>query len=255
MGTVGRISEMPSGYTSKPLISREMLNPLEADRPDDQFFIITKRAMCRIALVAAETGGRFERDGIKYDPMSWMLAPRQLFNGGAAIEACAQLEHCRRSILVHGLGLGLDVTPSAIDALIAADDTDDGDEENNFKKPPRLSGKSKGQRRNGRNGSGARMELRLWTATMAHSTEELIVNAFHASLATNIHDVVERLRMRYGTEIASSADIRIGFHQAMPIVLALIQEPMAEMIRQIDNEPLLADPDRFSINVEHRIRP
>lgn len=255
MENVGIIPGISSGFTSMPIISREMLDPLEADRPDDEVVIMTKRAMCRIALVAAETGGRFERDGISYDPMSWMLAPRQLFNGGAAIEACAQLEHCRRSILVHGLGLGLDVAPSAIDALIGADDTDDGDEENSFKKPARFSGGRKGERRNDRHGSGATLELRLWTATMAHSTEELIVNAFHASLATNVHDVVERLRMRYGTEIASTADIRIGFHQAKPIVLALIQEPMAEMIRQIDNEPLLADPDRFSINIEHRIRP
>ena len=255
MENVGIIPEMPSVYTKVPIISREMLDPLEADRPDDEVVIMTKRSMCRIALVAAETGGRFEREGIGYDPMSWMLAPRLLFDGNSAIEACAQLDHCRRSILVHGLGLGLDVVPSAIDALIADKDTDDDDEKDDHKEPAPHLGKSKKERRPDRNRWGATLELRLWTAAMSYSSEELIVNAFHASLATNIHDVVERLRKRYGTEIASGADIRIGFHQSMPIVLALIQEPMADMIRQIDNEPLLADADRFSINIEHRIRP
>lgn len=254
METVGIIPEMPSDYASMPMISREMLDPLEADRPDDEVIVMTKRSMCRIALVAAETGGRFEREGIGYDPMSWMLAPRLLFDGNSAIEACAQLDHCRRSILVHGLGLGLDVAPSAIDALIADKDTDD-DDENGHKEPTQYTGGNRKKRRVGSNSSGATLELRLWTATMSHSSEELIVNAFHASLATNVHDVVERLRRRYGIEIASGADIRIGFHQSMPIVLALIQEPMAEMIRQIDNEPLLADADRFSINIEHRIQP
>lgn len=251
MENVGITLGMPSDYASMPMISWEMLDPLEADQPDDQVFIITKRAMSRIALVAAETGGRFERDGIEYDPMSWMLAPRRLFDGGSAIEACAQLEHCRRSILVHGLGLGLDVGPSAVDALIADDDND----ENKCQKPAQHLGRSNKEQRKNRDRSGATFGLRLWTAAMSYDTEELIVNAFHASLATNVHDVIERLRMRYGTEMAAQADIRVGFHQAMPIVLALIQEPMAEMIRQIDNEPLLADPDRFSINIEHRIQP
>lgn len=254
MENVGIIPGMSSGFTSMPIISRDMLDPLEADQPDDQFVIITKRSMCRIALVAVETAGRFEREGISYDPMSWMLAPRRLFDGGTAIEACAQLHHCRRSILVHGLGLGLDVDPSAIDALIADDPEGDNDKKDNEEPARDLGGNKKDRHKDSRR-PGATLELRLWTATMAYSTEELIVNAFHASLATNVHDVVERLRMRYGTEIAAEADIRIGFHQAMPIVLALIQEPLAEMIRQIDNEPMLADADRFSINIEHRIRP
>lgn len=254
METIEILPGVNARHANVQMISPEIFDPLEEDRPDDEVVITTKRAMTRVALVAAETGGRFEREGIKYDPMSWMLAPRRLFNGGSAIEACLQLDHCRRSILVHGLGLGLDVAPTAIDELIA-DDRQDDDDVNGQKKLARHLRKGKKERRKDRGGSGSTSDPRLWTATMSYASETLIVNAFHASLATDVLDVLHRLRIRYGDEIAYNADIRIGFHRAMPVVLALIQEPIAEMIRHIESDPLLADPDRFAINIEQRIQP
>jgi len=96
-------------------------DPLGRDRDDDEVVVATRRAMCRVAVVAAETGSRFQREGVAHDPVAWMLAPRELFGGRAALDACLQLEDFRRAIILHGLGLGMDATPEAVDAL-AADD-------------------------------------------------------------------------------------------------------------------------------------
>lgn len=254
------LTKIPVGLACKPI-----LDPLDADRPDDEIVVTTRRAMTRIALVAVETAGRFEREGIKHDPMSWMLAPRRLFGGSTAIEACQQLEHCRRSILVHGLGLGLDVAPDAIDALVedegrAPEESDDGpaneaDRENYKELSEFLDTRKKGRRRR-RDGSGPTARPSLWTATMCFSSDTLMVNAFHASIACDVLDVVDRLRAHYGDDVAMTADIREGFHQAVPITLALVPAPIADLLKRIEAGPQFGpDPERFAINVEQRIQP
>lgn len=101
-----------------PINDCTILDPLESDQPNDQLVITTRRAISRIALVAVETAGRFEREHISYDPMSWMLAPRDIFDGACAIDACLELQHCLRSVLMHGLGLGLDCDRGDIDELV-----------------------------------------------------------------------------------------------------------------------------------------
>ena len=40
-----------------------------------------------------------------------MLAPRRLFRGAAAIEACLERDDCMRAVLLHGLSIGLDAAP------------------------------------------------------------------------------------------------------------------------------------------------
>lgn len=259
-GAADALTMLPMDLLAKPI-----LDPLDVDHPDDEIVVTTKRAMTRIALVAVETGGRFEREGIKHDPMSWMLAPRRLFGGSTAIEACQQLEHCRRSILVHGLGLGLDVTPNVIDALVAdeghePEDSGDGpaNEADNIDRKELsefIDTRKRGRRRR-RDGSGPTARPSLWTATMCFSSDTLMVNAFHASIASNVLDVVDRLRAHYGDDIALTADIREGFHQAVPITLALVPAPIADLLKRIEAGPQFGpDPERFAINVEQRIQP
>lgn len=103
-------------------------DPLEPDKVGDAAVNTTRRALTRLALVAVETGIRFQREGIGHDPMAWMLAPRQLFEGEVPLEACLKREHCLRAILLHGLSVGLDATPKQIDALLADDRGSTGDD-------------------------------------------------------------------------------------------------------------------------------
>ena len=106
-----------------PLVRYE--DPLDDDAPTDAAVMTTRRGLARLALVAAETGARFQREAVEHDPMSWLLAPRALFGGASAIEACLERQECLRGILLHGLSLGLDADAVDIDALVAESDGDE----------------------------------------------------------------------------------------------------------------------------------
>jgi hypothetical protein len=113
--------------TFLPASMPNLVDPLDFDSADDEVVVTTKRALIRLALVAADTASRFEREGIGHDPVAWMLAPRALFEGRAAVDACLAREECLRAVLLHGLSIGLDADPSELDALLDenADDTCD----------------------------------------------------------------------------------------------------------------------------------
>jgi hypothetical protein len=97
------------------------VEPLDPDLPDDPAVRLTHRQLIRLVLIAAETGARFEREGIVVDPAAWLFAPRRLFEGRAAVDACATHGAFIRAMLLHGLGLGLDAAPEAMAALLAED--------------------------------------------------------------------------------------------------------------------------------------
>lgn len=109
-------------------------DPLDEDGAADEIVITTRRAIGRVALVATETATRFQREAVEHDPMTWMFAPRAVFDGAAAVDACLNRDACMRGILLHGLGLGMDADRLSMDALLANDD-DDGFDEHDF---PRL---------------------------------------------------------------------------------------------------------------------
>ena len=93
-------------------------DPLDADEPSDVGVTTSRRGLTRLAVVAAEAGARFQREGVGHDAVAWLLAPRRLFNGSAALEACLERDACKRAVLLHGLSLGLDAEPGQIDALL-----------------------------------------------------------------------------------------------------------------------------------------
>lgn len=99
------------------LASAWQLDPLEDERGD--FMVVDRVDIVRIACVAAETGARFQRDGLTTDPMDWMLSASELFSGCPPIEACRRKDACSLAVLVHGLGLPADITPSALNAIFA----------------------------------------------------------------------------------------------------------------------------------------
>ena len=92
------------------------LDPLEDE--SGGMLAVHRVALVRIACVAAETGARMQRDGLAEDPVDWMVSPLELFEDRAPIEACMERSACSKAILLHGLGLGLDADPAAIDRLL-----------------------------------------------------------------------------------------------------------------------------------------
>lgn len=106
-------------------VSDWMLDPLEDE--SGGMLAVKRVSLVRIACVAAETGARMQREGLATDPVGWMVTPLDLFEGRAPIEACMELESCSKAILLHGLGLGLDTDPHAIDRLLDANGERDDD--------------------------------------------------------------------------------------------------------------------------------
>ncbi|WP_240663392.1 hypothetical protein [Sphingomonas sp. UV9] len=227
-----------------------LLDPLDADSPDDQIVVTTRRAICRVALVASETAGRFERESVKHDPMSWMLAPRQVFDGATAIDACLSRDACLRGILVHGLGLGLDVERAAIDALMAEDDDDFDEREAEYLYGDRPRGIGNPAR--GRASRATR--LRLYTATICDTRDNTMFQAFHASVARSAVEVRKRLSRSLGAELAEVAEIRLGLHEASPLVIALVPAAVIEVIRQMQRDCASPGAKTFEVNIHQSIQ-
>lgn len=95
------------------------LDPLDEDSVADLQIALSHRQLGRLLFIAAETGARFQREEVSYDPMAWMFSPRDLFNGSPAVDACQQREPFVRAMILHGLSLGFDAEPDELDALLA----------------------------------------------------------------------------------------------------------------------------------------
>lgn len=97
---------------------RPIPDALACDDPGDETVVVTRRGLVRIALVASEAAMRFQRDGVRQDPVAWMLAPRRLLAGRAPIDACLELSECERALMLHSLGIGLDADRAAFDRAL-----------------------------------------------------------------------------------------------------------------------------------------
>ena len=105
------------------------LDPLDEELGD--YLVVDRVDLVRIACVAAETGARFQRDGLGHDPMDWMLTASDLFGGRPPIEACKRKDAFSLAILVHGLGLPTNIGPDALNSIfleseLIAPDTQEG---------------------------------------------------------------------------------------------------------------------------------
>lgn len=210
-------------------------DPLGADSPFDDVVITTSRALCRLALVATETGARFQREAEPHDPMAWLVSSLRLFGGSTALEACLEREHFRRALLLHGLSLGLDADPEEIDGLL----DDPGDD------------RVVARRRRGTSRAVARS--RLYTATVLRSTSGTMLQAFHASVASSVEEIRGTLEERFGPAAAERAEIRVGFDPAAPIVLALVPAPVAKVLQKVECESAAPAYGNFAVTIEHRL--
>lgn len=242
---MGVITVAPSRPTSIPgALKALIVDPLEDDRPDDEIVTTTRRALNRLALVATETAGRFQRDGIDYDPMTWMLSPRRLFGGRPAVDACLERENCLRGVLTHGLGLGLDSDPEVVDELLAEED--DGEFDDEWGEPERMPAKGNGLQR--------KFDVpKLITAMICYSRNGVKISAFHASVSADASEVVEHLERRYGRDVLPSVRMREGYNPADPTVVALVTKPIAERILKVAAEPTHSAHRHFVVELEQTI--
>lgn len=213
-------------------------DPLDPDLPGDAELTTTRRALCRVATVAAEAGARFQREASPVDPMGWMLSPRRMFDGASALEACLDRDHFVRAIILHGLSLGVDADPEVLRRL-ATDDED-------F---PRLSRPRRG--RSGRKKSCAKPIL--YCATIAFEGGGVVLQAFHASVARHPAEVIRRLRNRFGEDVLELADVREGFQASSPLAIALVPAAIAEMLREVERDSASPRYATFSFDTEHRL--
>lgn len=229
-------------------------DPLDDDDAHDELVVTTRRAIGRVALVATETAGRFEREGVDYDPMAWMLAPRRVFGGAAAVDACLERDECMRGILIHGLGLGLDVGRDAVDALLAIDGDGDDDAFDDLEYGYLYGERPRGTGRATHGRVKRLTRQRLYTATLAETRDNRMIQAFHASVARNAGEVRARLAGRFGPDLAASADIRPGIHATAPLVIALVPSPVAAMIVQMGHDCASDAARTFAVDIQQVIQ-
>ncbi len=238
-------------------------DPLDHDLPSDDVVVTTRRGMVRMALVATEVASRFQREGVEHDAMAWMLSPRALFDGAAAIDACTNRDACLRGTLLHGLSLGLDAEPAEIDALV----DDDGDADGEAIDPRCDGGGDLDTHRlvaeGHRTGGGPRHDNvlplrpkaepapRLFTATVVADDGFETVHAFHASFAMDEAEIAGRLYMRMGAAAADAAIVR-GFDHTSPIVEALVSQAICDTLMMIDAEPSSPLAAGLDLNIEQR---
>jgi hypothetical protein len=204
----------------------------------ERSFPVGRTQLGRIVMLAAETGARFERDGIDADPAAWMVAPRQLFRGGSAVEACREEGPFLRGMLLHGLSAGLDGDPDLLDALVADDSPFDGvvgwrevDESN----PP-----------------CPRMDL--YTATVVCECSSSTSHIFHACMAFGPDEVVRELRKRVGGQAGRCARVRRGFDPSDPIAVENVSPAIGAVLLEVAadaNSPL---GHGLNILIEHRFQ-
>lgn len=218
-------------------------DPLDEDRDGDQTLTTSIRGLTRLALVAAETASRFQREGVDHDAMAWLLAPRLLFGGKAAVEACLERGHCINAILLHGLSIGLDATPAQFSALF-----DEGPIDDDPGKP--WSGSRDDRSPPGRR-SGRRM--RLYSATIVQARGGELLHAFHASVAPTASVVRERIRARFGSTAADEAHVRIGFDPNCPSTLGLIPPAVMDTLLAASRRRRWVTPAILDITVEQRL--
>ena len=257
-------------------------DPLDQDTPSDHAVLATRRGLTRLALIAAETGARFQREGEGHDPMTWLLAPRRLFEGGTAIDAVLGREDFMRALLLHGLSIGLDAEPGAIDLLVddgpgdgdgdeydddddhgevddddAGDGIADGDEGADASDPD--AGADDGWRVGADGGRTGRLRGDqpdggpcLFTATLVHEDGDMMLQAFHASICTDAIEATRRLTWRYGPGPASAAQVTAGFDPTTTFAEALVSPALGDLLRLAAAEPSSPLAAGLDVNLEQR---
>jgi hypothetical protein len=221
----------------------EYEDPLEEDAEDDEVVVTSRRSLVRLALVAAETAARFAREELAHDPVAWLLAPRRVFGGRAAIQACLEREFCVRALLLHGLGFGLDADAAALDDVVSGEDDWPGD---GFADPqPRGDALDQIPQ-------GPASAPRLYTSVIVDAGHLGRVFAFNATVAQSRAEAENRLMVRHGRRLAAEARIVEGFSGQPPSIWSMLSPAMADMLREVEADPCSPLAAGLEVSVEQR---
>ena len=146
--------------------------------------------------------------------------------------------------------IGHDV--AAVDALLASDGEDDDFDEREF--DYLYGGGAGGASQSDRDAVARSTRLRLFTATIAETRENRMLQAFHASVARSAAEVRARLAGRFGPDLADAADIRLGIHPSAPLVIALVPSPVAAMIVQMGEDCASSAARTFAVDIQQVIQ-
>lgn len=221
-------------------------DPLDEDDASDVAVLATRRSLTRLALVAAETGARFQREGLDCDPMTWMLAPRRMFKGQSAIQACLDRAPCVRALILHSLSIGLDAEPEDLDELFDASEP----EEEGATAPAELPQVDDFVREAMaiQDWSGSR---HLFTAALIHECGGSTLQAFHASVAEDAAEIRAKLVSRFGPS-AAHADIVAGFDSTTTFVEAMLSPAIVDILDHVNADPRGSLASGLDINFEQR---
>ena len=232
-----------AGPFAQPLFDIDAIgpDPLGDDLLADQPVLTTDRRLRRIVAVAADVGARFVREGLTGDPAAWMQAPRGLFGGRTAIEACQDRDSFVRATLLHGLSFGMDAEPEELDAVLIEDPWDDAPEEELGAPAWRyLDAVSEAPRLftclvAGRIGSGGRS-----------------VEALCAMVVADEGAARRRLRCRYGQDLGDRAEVVEGTAAEHPLARRLLSDDMAGLIAEMARDPGADAACGFDVQLERR---
>lgn len=224
-----------------PVSLRWRHDPLEPDDSDDEVVVTTTRRILRLAISAADVGTRFAWEDRSIDPAAWLMAPRRLFGGRAALDACQELTGFHRSIVLHGLRLPLDVTAEDVDDLLAAGPSSEDDAEAGTTGSPPVP-------------DAGRPQPRLFSCWVDTSEAKGRLFAFCAVVTDRPADLVERVVGRYGPAAAAAAEARYstGFDHTTPLATAMISDAMADTLSLAASDPTSPLATGLDVVVEQR---
>jgi hypothetical protein len=239
-----------------PIGSKWDCDPLDPDASDDVAVATTSRRLIRVAIAAADAGARFAREGREQDPAAWMLTPRDLFDGLPPIDACQELRHFARSVVLHAVGLDLDADPEVVDALLL-DEDDDADDAgvSDAVDGGSASTDAVGERLTDPDPDAAtallaRPELlTCWVDCMDGGSR---VFAFCAMVTDRPADLVERVVGRFGLAAASTATFACGFDHTTAQATAMISDAMADTLELAAADPASPLAAGLDVVVEQR---
>ena len=216
-------------------------DPLAPDEDDDPVIMTTERRLRRVAIVAADTGARFERDGIRHDPAAWMLAPRQMFHGARPIDACQSLLGFTRGVLLHGLSLGLDADPATLDDLSAADDDYERDAE------CEVEDRTGGSGHDDDHADHADLELYTCVIEEPHGTSGRRSIVVVAMTAESDEIVRDRIALRFGERAAVEALVERGVEDEDERITRLVPPAIMQRLERIATH----GPDETDVGFEY----
>lgn len=229
-------------------------DPLDPDAFADTLVMTTPRRMMRLAIAAADAAGRFAREGLEVDPVAWMLTPRVVFEGLNAMDACQDLKHFKRSIVLHALGLGLDADPDDIDGLLD-DDEDEHDDVIEEDDAHDIDVGYVGLGVETPVAAGA-TDVRLARPLLLTSWLDVVRDgerlfAFCAIVTDRPGALVERLIERYGRD-AEHAEFAVGYDRTSPLATAMISDAVADTLALAAAEPASPLAAGLDVVVEQR---